>query len=145
MTWHGYFGIENLTLNAAQRQMLIAALRVLGPSSDPSPARLNHWRTRLDGQAAIFEAAFQESALTVTAWKSRLASIFGVSPVTIGSSTVNQSFAGGTTPVITFFRSGIDYIRVALFGGVNADWMESGNECRGYLAFYADEWEPQEA
>lgn len=71
--WHGYFGIENLNLNPTQRATLIQALRALGPSSDPLPDRLNHSHTRLDGQAAIFEALFDESVLTVQAWKNRLA------------------------------------------------------------------------
>lgn len=141
MTWHGYIGVENLALDAAQRQTLIDVLRALGPAADPSPARLNHWRSRLDGEAAICEAAFQESALAVATWKSRLGTIFGVSPAMIDSASINQSYAGGTTPVVTFGYSGTDYIRVALFGDLAAAWMESGDECRGYLAFHRGEWE----
>lgn len=143
MTWHGYIAVENLALDTGQRQTLIAALRTLGPASDPSPARLNHWRPRLDGQVVIFEAAFQELALTVAAWKDRLGIIFGVDPTTIGNASVDQSYAGGTTPAVTFTYSGIDYIRATLFGGSGATWVESGDECRGYLALYQDEWEQE--
>jgi len=78
--WHGYFGVEDLNLSTAQRQVLIGELRSLGPASDPQPARLCHWRTRLDGQAAIFEALFNENNLTVERFKQRLGSIFSVDP-----------------------------------------------------------------
>lgn len=138
--WHGYFGIENLNLNPSQRDTLVSALRALGPATDPQPARLCHWRTRLDGQAAIFEALFDEDVLTVATWKNRLATIFGVYPSTIDHATVTQHFAGGSTPVVTFSRGGTDYLRVALFGGVGAAWHESGDECRAYIAANSGDW-----
>jgi len=144
MNWHGYIGVENVNLNPTQRATLVDALKALGPAANKQPARLCHWRTRLDNEAAIFEALFNEDNLTVDAFKQRLGAIFGVSPVTIGHTTVGQSFAGGTTPVVTFHRTGTDYIRFALFGGVGATWMQSGDECRGYLAANSAEWEPAE-
>ena len=142
---HFYMGVENLNLNDAQRAILIAELRALGPpregdDAERQPARLNHWRTRLDGQAAIFEANFNEDALTVETFKRRLGAIFGVSWVTIGASTQIAHFAGGDTPVVTFSRTGTDYLRVALFGGVGASWEESRLETLGYLKLYAAEW-----
>jgi hypothetical protein len=140
--WHGYIGIENLNLNASQRQVLINELKALGPGSDPQPARLCHWRTRLDGEAAIFEALFNEDNLTVAKFKDRLGTIFSVDPVTIDHSTTIFHFADGDTPIVVFSRSGTDYLRFALFGGSGATWMESGHECRGYLATNRNEWEP---
>lgn len=140
-TWHGYLGIENLALNATQRETLIDALKALGPTSDPQPARLCHWRTRLDSEAAIFEALFNESSLTVAAFKARLAAIFSIDPATIDHAIQSVSFAGGTTPIATFSRSGTNYLRFALFGGAGASWTESGDECRGYLAANRDEWD----
>lgn len=50
----------------------------------------------------------------------------------------------GATPIVTFSRGGTDYLRFALFGGQGAAWMESGDECRGYLAANQDEWESEE-
>jgi hypothetical protein len=141
---HFYLGIENLNLNAAQRQMLIAELRALGPASDPQPARLNHWRTRLDNEAAIFEALFNEDNLTVDRFQQRLGAIFGVDPATIDHATQQASFADGATPIVTFSRGGTDYLRFALFGGTDAEWMNSGDECRGYLAANREEWETSE-
>jgi len=139
--WHGYLGIENLNLNDNQRQTLITELKALGPDSDPQPARLCHWRTRLDGQAAIFEALFNENNLTIAKFKNRLGTIFGIDPATIDHATVTWHFAGGDTPVVTFSRGGTNYLRFALFGGTGATWMQSGNECRGYLAANRDDWE----
>jgi len=144
MTYQGYYAIEDLNLNASQRQTLVEALRKLGPASDPQPARLCHWRTRLDGQAAIFEAAFNENNLTVEAFKRRLGTIFGVSWVTIGHSTQSVTFDSLPTPVVTFSRTGTDYLRMALFGGPAASWEESRLECQAYLKDHQDEWESEE-
>jgi hypothetical protein len=137
---HFYLGIENINLNASQRQTLIAELKALGPASDLQPARLNHWRTRLDGEATIFEALFNEDNLTVTRFKQRLGNIFSIDPATINHSNNLQDYAGYGTPVVTFSHDGTDYLRFALFGGVGAAWMESGDECRGYLKANYGEW-----
>ena len=134
--WHGYFGIENLALSTAQRAALVTALRTLGPASDPSPACLNHWRTRLDGDAMIFEAAFNEAALTVDAWKNQLGIIFSVD-----AATIDHDLNAGANTIVVFSQGGTDYLRVALFGGIGATWAESGDACRAYLAVHAAEWE----
>lgn len=139
--WHSYIGIENLGLNQSQRQTLIAELKTLGPTSDPQPARLNHWRMRLDNEAAIFEALFNEDNLTIQKFKERLANLYGVDPDDITHQASNQSFAGGTTTVIDFTYNKAKRLQFALFGGQGCEWMESGDECRGYLAQYRDEWE----
>ena len=139
--WHGYFGIENLALNDSQRAELVAALRALGPSSDPQPARLIHWRTRLDGDAAIFEALFDEAHLTIDTFKNQLAQIFDIDPATIDHSVTSQLFDTYPTPIVTFSRSGTDYLRLALFGGLSATWAGSGAETLAYLALYAEQWE----
>lgn len=137
---HCYISIENLALNATQRTTLIDALKALGPASDSQPARLNHWRTRLDGEAIILEALFDEDNLTIAAFKQRLAAIFGVDPASIGD--VSASTAYG--PAVTFSRGGTDYLRFLLFGGDGATWQESGDACRAYLAANSAEWESAE-
>lgn len=142
MTWHGYLGIENLALNAQQRQALVQALRALGPTSATQPALLNHWRLRLDGQAAIFEAAFSDEALTVPALKGYLANVFGIDPNTISHSVQTVSFRElGETPIVILRRNGTDYVRVALFGGMAASREESLSECVAYLIANQDEWD----
>ena len=142
--WHGYFAIEDINLNDTQRDTLLEVLKKLGPETHPSPACLNHWRTRLDNDAAIFEALFNEDLLSIDAMKDRLAAIFDISPATIDDDLTIFHFGDGNTPVVVFSRNGTDYIRMALFGGVGATWEESGDECRAYLALFADQWEPQE-
>ena len=142
--WHGYFGIEDINLNDTQRDTLLNVLRKLGPDSNPQPCMLNHWRVRLDNDAAIFEALFNEDLLSIDAMKDRLAAIFNISPATIDDDLTIFHFGTGNTPVVVFSRNGTDYIRMALFGGVGATWEESGDECRAYLALFADQWEPQE-
>jgi len=139
--FHGYFAIEDISLNDTQRDTLIAVLKNLGPATHPSPACLNHWRTRLDGDAAIFEALFDDAMLTVQAFKDRLGAIFGVDPATIDHNLTVFHFGNGDTPVAVFSHSGTDYLRMALFGGPEATWQESDDERRAYLALYAEQWE----
>ena len=138
MDKHVYLAIENIGLNDTQRDTLIDALKQLGPKSHPQPSHLCHWRIRLDGQAAIFEALFNEDHLTVEAFKTRLSIIFNVEIATI-TDVVQQTQYG---PLVTFGCI-TPRIRFLLFGGVNATWMESGDACRAYLAANIDDWEAE--
>ena len=145
--WHGYWGIENLGLNDNQRDIIIDELRRLGPSSDPQPCMLNHWRTRLDGQAAIYEALWEEENITIDTFKQRLATLFGIDPDSIDSSVNPVTFATLPSAVVTFSRNGTDYLRTVFFGYAGGEfpgWQESGDECRAYLKLYADDWESEE-
>ncbi len=143
---HHYIGIESLALNATHRAILIDAIKALGPTSGPSPARMNHWRVRLDGEAIILEAAFNPLNIDVGSFKTRLAALFGVNRDDISSRNQSHNYSGEPpdTLIITFAHNEVDRIRVALFGGPAATWDQSGNECRGYLAANREEWEPEE-
>jgi hypothetical protein len=142
---HVYFGAINLALTATQRNQLVTALRALGRNNnDPQPAYRNHWRTRLDNEAVIFEAEFDENTISIQAFKDRLAAIFGVSAATITHATSLQTFASKQTAVVTFSRSSTAYLRVALFGYDGTtwpSWAESRIECGAYLASNAAAWE----
>lgn len=138
--WRGYFGIENINLNSSQRAILITELRDLGPSNHLQPAYFCHWRSRLDNDAAIFEAQFNEDNLTLEKFKQRLGSIFGVDPDTIDHASIQRDYAGYGTPVVMFSRGGIDYLRMALFGGTAATWEESKQEALGYLSTNRGKW-----
>lgn len=146
--WHGYFGIENLNLNATQRATLVQALQQLGPASDPQPARLCHWRTRLDGDAAIFEALFNESNININTFKTRLGNIFDVAPATIDHNTQQVTLNQRQSAVVTFSRGGTDYLRIVFFGynggAIWPTWDESRIETLAYLAANREEWEPAE-
>ena len=100
------------------------------------PSMMNHWRVRLDKQAAIFVALFNEDNLTRDAFRNRLATIFGVDPATITDVLQNTQYG----PLVTFSHSG-DKLRFLLFGGINATWQESGDACRAYFAANMAEWE----
>ena len=100
------------------------------------PSMMNHWRVRLDKQAAIFVALFNENALTVDAFKNRLANIFDIEPDTIADALQNTQYG----PLVTFSHSG-DKLRFLLFGGINATWQESGDACRAYFAANIEAWE----
>jgi hypothetical protein len=114
----------------------------MGPRNDPQPAYNNHWRTRLDNQAAIFEANFLEDNLTIQRFKEILGNIFNVDPDTIDHDTNQVSFSpGGNTPLVTFIHGGQNKIRVALFGGVGAAWQGSRREVLGYIKANLEDWE----
>ena len=146
--WHGYWGIENLGLSAEQRAVIVGELREMGPAADPSPARLNHWRTRLDGEAAIFEALWDEEKITIEAFENRLGAIFEVNPDSIDHATQRVTLAVRETAICTFSRNGTDYLRVAFFGYPGGEdwptWNESGDEARAYLLANLEEWEAED-
>lgn len=53
-------------------------------------------------------------------------------------------YAGARDPVIaTLSREGTGYLRMALFGGLSAAWLESGDEARAYLTASAGYWEEE--
>jgi len=139
-TWHGYIAVEDLALTADQRAAIVAAFRALGPGSDPQPAHLNHWRTSLGGDKAIFEAAFNVGNLTVAKVKQFLADAVGVSPSVIDT-TRTQTARG---PLLTFSAGGTDRMRMLAFGGIGATWEESRQQAVAYLAKNIVEWEIQE-
>ena len=136
-----YYGIENIGLSGTQKAALVAALQALGLHSDPNPMNNNHWRIRLDGEACIYHGNWSAEDWSIDAMKQRLGGIFGVSWVTIGHSTQERSFAEGTsTRIVTFSRSGTDYLRMCEFGGVGASLPDGNAEVLGYLRANAADW-----
>jgi len=131
------YGIENLALPAQQKALLVDALRALGRNADPAPCRRNHWRVRLDEEAVIWHAAWDVSDWTIATMKARLAAIFGVAVGTITASTQSTQYG----PVVTFGRSGTNYLRAIVFGGVDCTWEQSHAAALAYLRDYAEQWE----
>lgn len=147
--WRGYLGIENIALDAAQKASVVAALRKLGPKSHTSPARLMHWRTRLDGDAAIFECLFDADTITIESVKAFLATAVGVSPAVISDAVAFVTFGGQPTPVVTYSAGGTARLRVAVFAGLEQDgepttWEQSHDAVLAYLAENRDAWEGAE-
>lgn len=138
-----YFGIEILNLTNNQRNTLIDGLKTLGQNNSNKPNEKNHWRTRLDNQAVIFEALFNEDHLTINAIKQRLANIFNVDIGTISHSTNQVSMVG---LVITFAHGGQSRVRMVAFGhdGLNwGTWAESNAAARSYLFTNMEAWEAE--
>jgi hypothetical protein len=105
---------------------------------------LNHWRFRLDNNAAIFEALFDETKITIQAFKNFLGTIFGISPSLISNTNTSLSFGGHSTLVVTFTYNAVNYLRVALFGyaGGWPIYEDSHLEVLGYLKLNQAAWEP---
>jgi hypothetical protein len=135
-----FFGIENLALTAPQKATLVAALQALGPSSDPQPAELMHWRVRLDNDAVIFRARFQDNDLTTVNLRQFLANTFSVALANISAGTTSTTFGTRPSPIITMTVAAIARMRFVLFGGLAATVDQSNAEVLAYLAANAAAW-----
>ena len=133
-----YYGIEDLGLTNNQRQTLIAALRDLGDNQSKYPNYRNHWRTRIDNRAIIFEGKFNDDEWNAESIKNKLANIFNVDPDLIEANSQTTQYG----PVVTFSRSG-DKLRLIAFGGLLATWKESHNQVKAYLAENKTDWEEE--
>ena len=143
--WRGYFLIENLGLTAPQKQTLVDGLRSLGPGNHPNPSRINHWRTRLDNDAVIFEALFNSDHLTIQAFKNRLAAIFSVPAANITHSASTASYSVGNLSNVVIFRyNSLDELRMILFGTNTGTYIQSHAEVLGYLFLNLAAWEAAE-
>jgi hypothetical protein len=137
MEWQGYFYIENLGLNAQQKQTLVAALQQWGLRNDaPNPRDRNHWRVRPDGNAVIFEAAFDAEQLTLSSFEARLAALFGVSAGQIGAATSQNQYG----EVAVFSYNNVDRLRLGVFGGRQAGYKESQLSAQQFLIAFASDW-----
>lgn len=138
---HLYFGIENLNLTAPQKATLVAELQGLGQANNGAAPNLrNHWRVRLDNDAVIFEALFDESHLAIPAIKARLATIFGVAVGTISHSTSQNATYG---LIVTFTHSAQAKLRMVAFGHNGTAWgttAQSRAAAQAYLAANAAAW-----
>lgn len=140
MTISTYFGIENLALTAPQKATLIAALNALGPSSDPQPAELMHSRVRLDNDAVIYRARFQDNDLTTLNLRQFLANVFAIPLASISAVVTSTTFAALPSPIITMTVAATQRMRFVLFGGLGATVAQSNAECVAYLIANAVAW-----
>lgn len=119
---------------------MIAALRTLGPSADPQPAELMHWRIRLDNDAVIFRARFQDGDLTTANLRQFLANVFSVSAAQITANTSSVTFLSRPSPVVTMTFAAVQRMRFVLFGGLSATVQQSNDEVIAYLISNAAAW-----
>jgi len=142
-TWHGYFAIEDINMNATQRQALWDELQTRMSTSIEfgQPSEFPQYRFNNDRTKIIIEAKFRQSALTIDKFKQRLGAIFGVNPDTIDHATNQVVLDVLPTPIVTFSRLGTNYIRFVAFGGIESTWLESQIEVTEYLKQNSSEWE----
>jgi hypothetical protein len=135
-----YFGIENIALTAPQKATLVTALNALGPSSDPQPAELMHSRVRLDNDAVIFRARFQDVDLTTVNLRQFLANVFSLSLASISAATTSTTFLTLPSPIVTMTVAASARMRFVLFGGLAATTAQSNAEVIAYLKANAAAW-----
>ena len=135
--WNGYFYIEDLGLTPAQRQTLVDVLKAWGLRNlSIHPQERNHWRVRPDAKAVIFEAFFDADNMTVAWFKQKLADIFSVPVGSITSSTTQTPYG----PLITFKYNSVDRLRMGVYGGLSATWLQSWQAAAQYLTDYKSQW-----
>lgn len=144
---HVYMGARNDGLTVGQQGTLWDDLRaqlVEDHVRPLKPHRVMTVRFNLKpngpGREAIFETLVDDGKLTVAAFKSRLATLFGVSAGDIDTDVNNVTFFVRPTPVVTFSYQGADKVTFAVFGGVDAGKLASGLEAVAYVARNPLDW-----
>lgn len=134
---HFYIGAENGALTNAERLSFVQWLFSQGRSdADAQPARRMHRRIRLDNDAVIFEAVFDDDSVDVPAIKARLAFILQTDVSNITHTTTTNSFGR----VVTFRLSSVIQVRLIVFGGLSATWAQSRAATEAYLVANAAAW-----
>lgn len=140
---HTYFSVERQNISVGNWAALQALFEGMGTQGSRFPMYNNHKRTRLDGDAVIYESLFDTSEVSLEAFKQLLADEFGVDVGDIDNTQSSTSYGGGTTVIWQFAYNAIDRFKVGRFGGGGATWQQSRSECLGYLAVNAAQWEPE--
>ncbi len=141
MDAHVYFVVERYNIGDSNWAALIALFEDMGTHDSKMPAENSHWRTRLDGDAVIYESKFDTSEVSIAAFKQLLADEFGVDVADIGIDVGTAYYTQVGTTTWMFNYSGQYRFYIERFGGGGATWEQSGDECRGYLKMWQDEWE----
>ena len=139
-----YLVVERQNIGPGNWAALRALFENMGTAGSKYPVWNNHDRERLDGDAVIYESRFDTTEVSLEAFKQMLADEFSVDVADIESVTTAADYAGIGTTVWQFNYGGQERFKVERFGDGGASWMDSGDECRGYLKLNAAEWEPPE-
>lgn len=143
MMWHGYIVVERGQIGSGNWQALIALFEAMGTHNSQFPCHNTHDRTRLDGNAVIYESLFNPDGVSIPAFKELLADEFGVTVEDIDHTVGDANYGGIGTTVWGFLYNAVVRFTVRRFGR-GGTWQESGDECRRYLALHHDEWESEE-
>lgn len=144
--WHGYFVVERQNIGSGNWETLQGLFENMGTHDSQFPMYNNHWRCRLDGDAVICESNFDTDEITVDAFKQLLADTFGVDVADIEDiqSVVLYGDYDTAVWVYSYPVGGDDRFTVRRFGR-GGEWVESQNECLGYLVLHETLWEPLDA
>jgi len=135
--------VERGQIGVGNWDALIALFKAMGTHDNPFPCHNNHDRARLDGDAVIYESLFDPDEVSIEAFKQLLADEFAILVEDIEHTTAQDDYAGHGTTVWTFLYNAVVRLAVRRFGR-GGTWQESGDECRGYLVLYRDEWETEQ-
>ena len=133
---HFYFVFENLALSQDDWDELLQRFQQRGSTTSSQPAERNHQRLRLDGQAIIFEALFNENAVNEMAVEGILASITKVPPPRIDYTIVENG-----DKVVTYDIDGVPSLVHTVMANEGATWNESRAAILSYLSANKLEWE----
>lgn len=139
--WHGYVGFQDVNLNANQRATLWDVLKDLPPAlSTGQPKHRNQWIVSLDKSKAICELLFDEESISIAGITRKLANIFNVNEDNIDVDRRRIELGWSHSPVWTFSYNGTNYLRVIVFGGIGADFLQSKDACMDYFLQNMDDW-----
>lgn len=140
MNWHGYIVVERGTVGIGNWQSLIGVFEAMGTHNSNFPAQNTHGRARLDGDAVIYESAFDPAEVSVDQFKALLASEFGIAVEDIEHTIGPVDYAGFGTTVWEFLYNAVVRFAVRRFGQ-GGTWARSREECLGYLAQNLPQWQ----
>ena len=136
---HRYYGLERhipANLTVAQRNTIHAAIMALTPQNTSLPCWIAHERIRLDNDAMIVEAFWQDGDVTLEKFIDYIAAAMGVASNTVTTTT--------TTPVygtlVVFIRAGLARFRMIQFGGAAPTREQSGQAANQYVKDNAAAW-----
>jgi hypothetical protein len=136
-----YFAIENISLDKEKKDKLVEALKALGANnSAPQPSDRNHWRERLDGDALIFCALFDDRTIAPDAFADYLAKRLGIDKTEVSQAKTQPIYATTASDKISMAYHAVEYLRVLLFGGERGDAKKSNVEVLAYLKANAAAW-----
>lgn len=140
--WHGYVGFQDLNLNAAQRAALWQVFKNLPPALvTGQPQHKNQLRFSLDNRKAICELLFNAGDVTIANIRQKLAHVFEVDVANIAVAQTVIEVGWSHSPVWTFRYGGTSYLRVVVFGGMEADWKQSRDAALDYVRQNRAEWD----
>lgn len=138
--WSGYFVCERQNIGAANWAQLITLFVDMGTHDSKFPVDNTHSRARRDGDAVLYESAFNPGEVSGIAFRQLLADEFGVPVEDVGQTITQVTYVTIPTIIWTYDYAGSDRFIVRRFGDGAASWEQSRVECLGYLKLNQALW-----